>query len=78
MATQNLDRWSRRNHDSPGLLRCYDEWRAILGRPLDDVIGVLTSMDDESVRLRHNSPFVGILSPAEVWEIKRRVRDEAT
>lgn len=77
LAERNLDRWTERNGESDGLVRCYAEWRQLLRRPLPDIVRVLTAADDESVRLRHNSPFVGIVSPREVWAIKRRVRDEA-
>jgi hypothetical protein len=67
LARANLDRWTQRNHDAPGLLRCYGEWRA----------AILTARTDEGQRLRSNSPFVGVLSPREVWDIKRRLRDDA-
>jgi hypothetical protein len=73
-ARSNLDRWSRLNHDSPALLICYAEWREILGRPLDDVIAVLVDPGERGQRLRQNSPFAGVLSPREVWEIKRGFR----
>jgi hypothetical protein len=72
VARGNLARWSQRNADSPSLLRCYAEWEAILSRPLDDIRGLLCAETDESQRLRQNSPFAGVLSPAEVWEIKSR------
>lgn len=77
LALANLDRWSRRNHDAPGLLRCYAEWRAILEKPVAEVLAILTAETDEGQRLRQNTPFVGVLSPQEVWDIKRRVRDDA-
>ena len=63
LARANLDRWSRQNHDAPALLRCYDE---------------LTETSGEGQRLRQNSPFAGVLSPKEVWEIKSRLRRHAT
>ena len=72
LARANLDRWSQRNPDAPGLLRCYAEWREILDRPVCEIIGVLLARTDEGQRLRQNSPFVGILTPREVWEVKRR------
>lgn len=77
LARENLDRWSRRNADAPGLLRSYDEWRQILERPLEEVIATLLREDDEGQRLRQNSPFAGALSPQTVWGIKRRIRDES-
>jgi len=77
VARANLDRWARRNSNAPGLLRCYAEWQELLGRPLKEITAVLTAETDEGQRLRQNSPFAGILSPSEVWEIKDRCRHEA-
>jgi hypothetical protein len=74
IARDNLDRWSRQNSDSPLLLRCYAEWQAILERPIEEICSLLCAESEEGQRLRQNSPFAGILSPAEVWEIKSRVR----
>ncbi len=70
-AKANLRRWSWRNRGAPGLLRCYAEWEAILEKPVADICTILTGETDEHDRLRHNSPFVGILSPKEVWAIKQ-------
>jgi hypothetical protein len=78
LARGNLDRWTELNHDSPSLLRCYQEWRAILERPLHEIAAALTATTDEGQRLRQNSPFAGALPPATIWEIKRRFRDEQT
>lgn len=78
LARANLDRWSRQNHDAPALLRCYDEWRELLSRPPAEIIAILTETSGEGQRLRQNSPFVGVLSPQEVWEIKSRLRRHAT
>ena len=77
LARANLDRWTQRNHDAPGLLRCYGEWRALLELPIPEIAAILTARTDEGQRLRSNSPFVGVLSPREVWDIKRRLRDDA-
>jgi hypothetical protein len=76
LARGNLDRWMRLNADAPGLMRCYTEWRAILEKPVSEVCAILTAATDEGQRLRQNSPFPGVLSPKEVWEIKRRFRNE--
>jgi hypothetical protein len=77
-AQANLDLWSRRNADTPSLLRCYAEWREILQRPVEDICAVLCAETDEGQRLRQNSPFAGVLAPAEVWEIKSRLRHATT
>lgn len=77
LARENLSRWRQRNADSPSLLRCYAEWEAILTRPLADICALLVAETEEGQRLRQNSPFAGVLSPAEVWEIKNRHRHAA-
>ena len=76
MARENLDRWSTLNRNAPSLLRCYAEWRGILDQPVTEICAILTARTDEGQRLRQNSPFVGALSPQEVWEIKRRNRHD--
>jgi hypothetical protein len=73
-ARDNLARWSERNRNTPSLLRCYDEWKAILDKPVEEVCAILTAETDEGQRLRQNSPFTGILSPQTVWDLKRRLR----
>ena len=77
IALTNLDNWSIRNAKVSSLLRCYAEWRAILKRPLGEICELLRSDAEEARRLRQNSPFVGVLSPREVWEIKRAIRQHA-
>ncbi len=78
VARDNLDRWARLNSDAPALLRCYAEWRELLRKPVEKIRAVLTAETDEGQRLRQNSPFAGILSPSEVWEIKDRCGHDAT
>jgi hypothetical protein len=77
-ARANLERWSRLNPNTPSLLRCYQEWLDILDSGAGGVHAVLTAETDEGQRLRQNSPFAGILSPREVWEIKSRHRHATT
>ena len=76
IARDNLDRWVKLNADAPGLLHCYAEWRGILDRPLEEICDLLRSDSEEGRRLRQNSPFAGVLSPREVWELKRRSHHE--
>jgi hypothetical protein len=78
VARGNLARWSRLNADAPALLRCYAEWSHILERPVEDICNALCAETEEGQRLRQNSPFAGVLSPNEVWEIKSRLRQHAT
>ena len=78
LARANLERWARQNQSAPGLLRCYSEWWQLLSRPLAEITTILTEETNEAQRLRQNSPFVGVLNPEEVWEIKSRLRRHAT
>ena len=77
IARANLSRWQERNADSPALLRCYAEWESILTRPLEQICALLVAETEEGQRLRQNSPFAGVLSAAEVWEIKNQLRHAA-
>lgn len=74
LAQENLDRWTRLNANAPALLRCYAEWLEILHRPLEEICQLLSSESEEARRLRQNSPFAGVLSAREVWELKQRFR----
>lgn len=74
LAHDNLAQWSKQNANAPALLRCYAEWRDLLNHPLDEICAVLTSESAEGQRLRQNSPFAGILSAREVWELKQNFR----
>jgi hypothetical protein len=77
IARQNLANWSRRNADAPGLLRCYAEWGGIIDAGMDATLHALEREDEEGQRLRQSNPFPGVLSAREVWEIKRRCRDDS-
>lgn len=71
-ARANLARWSQQNRSAPSLLRCYAEWQEILSCPVDEICNLLCSESNNAQRLRQNSPFAGVLSPAEVWDVKSR------
>jgi len=75
-AGANLDRWTSQNRNAPSLIRCYEEWRDLLTRPVSEIVTILIANTDEGQRIRQNSPFAGILPPAEVWSIKARLRHE--
>ncbi len=78
IARANLDRWSRLNADAPSLLACYAEWRQLLSLPLAQIQAVLRDPSAEGQRLRQNSPFAGVLTPREVWQIKEQCRRDAS
>jgi hypothetical protein len=73
----NLRRWMQRNSHAPSLMACYTEWQNTLERGWSQVRAVLLDPSDEGQRLRQNSPFPGVLSPKEVWDIKRRCANDA-
>lgn len=72
VARRNLQSWSHRNAGAPALLAAYAEWREILEEPVEDICRVLSADTEEGRRLRQNSPFAGVLSPKEVWMIKKQ------
>lgn len=78
VAHDNLDRWTRLNASAQSLLRCYQEWETILERPLEEICRLLSSDSEEARRLRQNSPFAGVLSAREVWELKQQFRHATT
>jgi hypothetical protein len=73
-AQANLVRWSQQNASAPSLLRCYTERQQILSRPIGEICTLLCSESDNAQRLRQNSPFAGVLTSMEVWEVKSRFR----
>jgi hypothetical protein len=75
---ENLVRWMEKNADSSALMRCYREWQGILEQPVEDVCKALCAETENGQRLRQNSPFAGVLSPEEIWEIKRNFRKRET
>lgn len=69
-ARSNLERWKQQ---FGGVLPAgYLEWAALLDAGLEAVLRVLDGEDQEAVRIRSSSPFAGVLSPRERWEILRR------
>lgn len=69
VARGNMARW---NCPERGWWR---EWSGILERPLEEIIALLERDDEEGCRLRQSSPFAGILSPQEVWKLKREFKE---
>ena len=77
LARENLRRWKAANAASPSLIACYEAWSSLLDRPVHEVVAMLLREDDLGQQYRQNSPFAGVLAPAEVWAIKRQVRESA-
>jgi len=71
LARENCARWMERNA-SPAIL----EWQLLLGQEWESVRKVLLDNGELGQRLRQSSPFCGILTPRERWDIYRRFSDE--
>lgn len=66
IAQDNLRRWSESSGRSQPYL---DAWSDVLARPMEELL-VLIQEDSELMRaMRQASPFAGVLSPKERWEI---------
>ena len=76
VALENLLRWSGQPHVSEHVRTATAEWLPLLNGRMGDLLRVLTSEDEESIRLRQSSPFAGpsFLSEARRLKILRRVR----
>ena len=72
-ARENIERWgwSRDFPDPkkrPGFMV---EWLFLLDGPLETLQTVLTGTDERSVMLRSSSPFAGIVSYRERWQLRK-------
>src|SRR4051812_41544246 len=66
IARDNLDRWSLMAGRSQPY---WDAWRAILARPLPQIIEAMTEESEQMTAMRQATPFAGVLTPAERWAI---------
>jgi hypothetical protein len=73
LARENCARWLQRNA-SPAIL----EWQGLLKQNWESVREVLLDDSEEGRRRRQSTPFCGVLTPQERWEIYRRFSDEET
>jgi hypothetical protein len=76
VAQKNLGRL-RAIHSDGSADHYLDRWEELLGGPLETLLRVLTSTDDESIALRHAGPFAGLLTDDERLEIIRATRAAA-
>ncbi len=72
-ARQTCARWLR-SAPAPAL----EEWSRLLSGDWAAIRLKLLDESDNGQRLRQSSPFTGVLSPSERWEILRRFRDESS
>jgi hypothetical protein len=76
-AKTTLERWIRQRE--PSVPPVLFEWREILGHwPLERILDLLTSADEQPRRLRQSSPFCGILSPEERLAIFKEYESRRT
>lgn len=69
-ARRTLARWERVKRACPPPLR---EWKQILrDQPMNEVLRLLTRLDEEGIRLRSIAPFCDILSDLEVKAVHAR------
>jgi hypothetical protein len=70
-AVRNLHAWLA-NQQEPAVVTVFQEWLDLLNRMSpDEIAGFIVSESAEAARMRQSSPFAGVLSPQEVWAIKR-------
>lgn len=60
---------------SPGATPLLAEWRRLLALPVGDLIDALTDPRPRARELRHVTPFAGVLTPTERWNVYRRFRE---
>jgi transcriptional regulator with XRE-family HTH domain len=68
-ARRNVARMLQANPDASALLSA---WRRALLLPTSDLIDLLQDPRPHARELRHVSPFSGVLSPGERWDVYRR------
>jgi len=64
IAKNNLKKWIMKDGEIP----VWREWQKILARPLEQIVDLLVSSDENARRMRQSSPFCGILTPRERWK----------
>lgn len=70
IAHENLARWQARFGGE--LPPAYDEWRKLLALGVSSVLAVMEGETEDDIRRRSSSPFAGVLTPSERWEILER------
>ena len=70
LARENCERWLS-SHSTAAIL----EWQEILKRPWPEIRCIMLDDTDEGQRLRSSSPFAGVLSPRQRWQILQECRE---
>jgi hypothetical protein len=76
---ENLERWIGMERESGSVSLGLLEWRELLRtRPLEDILDLISQETEEADRLRHATPFSGILTEEERAEICRQYAASST
>lgn len=51
-------------------------WKAVLERPVGEIVRILTADDEAARDLRQNTPFAGVLTNEERWRVIREIGRE--
>lgn len=73
-ARRNVNKMRRIN---PGAAPVLGEWRRVLDLPDRDLADLLIDPRPRARELRHVTPFAGVLTARERWDVYRRFREEA-
>jgi hypothetical protein len=69
-AAANLQAWTAKQESSE--VTVFQEWLELLDRMnAREIASFIVSESEHAVRMRQSSPFAGVLTPQEVWAIKR-------
>jgi len=66
IAEENLSNWEE---TLPRSQEYFSAWRGLLKKPLQELLDQLVSTSQRMKTLRQSSPFCGILTPKERWQI---------
>ncbi len=70
-ALRNLHTWMARR-EGAAMQAALQEWLELLERlSPEEVASFIGSESERATRMRQSSPFAGVLTPQEVWAIKR-------
>lgn len=66
-ARDNVSRMRAENPDA--VASWFSDWERLLDGPLDELLDIFVSFDEHAIDLRSVSPFAGVLTPAERWQV---------
>ncbi len=71
VAHANLERWNCPER------HWWCEWSGVLSsQSVEEIASLIECEDEDACRMRQSAPFAGILTPKEVWELKRNFKEE--